>query len=100
MFTRVKVHRDFHAGVTRSVDSAPREYLGCLDARADSALVKLLHHGVLVKTLLRLRCEDECLSGPPRRGFPPSRQRDHQDCVVATLDALLIPAGSGGNDHG
>jgi hypothetical protein len=58
MFTRVKVHRDFHVGVTRSVDSAPKEYLDCLDARADSALVKLFDHGVLVKTHPRLRCGD------------------------------------------
>jgi len=56
MFTRVKVHRDFHVGVTRSVDSAPKEYLDCLDTLAER--------------------------------FQPSRQRDHQDCVVATLDAL------------
>ena len=42
VFARVKVHRDFHVEVGRSLYSAPKEYLGChLDARADSALVKL-----------------------------------------------------------
>jgi hypothetical protein len=50
-FARVKVHRDFHIEIGRALYSAPQEYLGChLDARADSALVKLFHRGVLVKT--------------------------------------------------
>jgi Mu transposase-like protein len=51
VFARVKVHRDFHVEVARSLYSAPKEYLGChLDARADSALVKLYCRGQLVKT--------------------------------------------------
>jgi transposase len=51
VFAKVKVHRDFHVEVGRALYSAPKEYLGChLDARADSALVKLFHHGQLVKT--------------------------------------------------
>jgi transposase len=51
VFTTVKVHRDFHVEVARSLYSAPQQYLGRhLDARADSALVKLYHRGVLVKT--------------------------------------------------
>jgi transposase len=51
VFTPVKVHRDFHVEVGRALYSAPKEYLGChLDARADSALVKLFHRGQLVKT--------------------------------------------------
>jgi hypothetical protein len=38
VFARVKVHRDFHVEVGRSLYSAPKEYLGArLDARADSA---------------------------------------------------------------
>ncbi len=50
VFSRVKVHRDFHVEIGRALYSAPKEYLGChLDARADSALVKLFHHGQLVK---------------------------------------------------
>src|SRR5580704_13067747 len=50
VFTTVKVHRDFHVEVGRALYSAPKEYLGCrLDARADSALVKLFHRGALVK---------------------------------------------------
>jgi transposase len=51
VFATVKVHRDFHVEVGRALYSAPKEYLGChLDARADSALVKLFHRGQLVKT--------------------------------------------------
>ena len=50
VFTRVKVHRDLHVEVARSLYSAPKEYLGSyLDARADSVLVRLYHRGVLVK---------------------------------------------------
>jgi transposase len=51
VFAEVKVHRDFHVEVGRALYSVPREYLGChLDARADSALVRLYSHGRLVKT--------------------------------------------------
>jgi transposase len=51
VFATVKVHRDFHVEVGRALYSAPKEYLGChLDARADSALVKLFHRGQLIKT--------------------------------------------------
>ena len=50
VFTTVKVHRDFHVEVARSLYSAPQQYLGRhLDARADGQLVKLFHRGVLVK---------------------------------------------------
>jgi len=50
VFAKVKVHRDFHVEIGRALYSAPKEYLGCyLDARADSVLVKLFHHGQLVK---------------------------------------------------
>jgi hypothetical protein len=51
VFTSVKVHRDFHVEIARSLYSVPKEYLGRrLDARADSCLVKLFHRGQLVKT--------------------------------------------------
>jgi Mu transposase, C-terminal domain len=40
-----------HAGIGRALYSAPQQYPGAhLDARADSALVKLFHRGQLVKT--------------------------------------------------
>jgi transposase len=51
VFTRVKVHRDFHVEIARSLYSAPAHLLGrYLDARADSQLVKLFAGGALVKT--------------------------------------------------
>ncbi|MFZ2750142.1 MAG: hypothetical protein WAZ15_07545, partial [Propioniciclava sp.] len=47
----VKVHRDFHVEVARSLYSVPGAYLGQqLSARADSELVKLYHRGTLIKT--------------------------------------------------
>jgi len=56
IFTRVKVHRDFHVEVARSLYSAPEHLLGqYLDARADSELVKLFAAGALVKTHPRQR---------------------------------------------
>jgi transposase len=51
VFTRVKVHRDFHVEVAKALYSLPEQYLGVhLDARADRELVKLYQRGVLVKT--------------------------------------------------
>lgn len=51
VFTRVKVHRDFHVEVARALYSVPEHLLGShLDARADSQLVKLYAGGRLVKT--------------------------------------------------
>jgi transposase len=55
VFTRVKVHRDYHVEVARALYSVPEHLLGrFLDARADSQLVKLYSTGAgggrLVKT--------------------------------------------------
>jgi hypothetical protein len=51
IFTRVKVHRDYHVEVARALYSVPEQWIGQhLDARADSALVKLYSSGKLVKT--------------------------------------------------
>jgi hypothetical protein len=45
-FTRVKVHRDYHVEVARALYSVPEQFLGShLEARADSALVKLYSVG-------------------------------------------------------
>jgi len=42
-FTRVKVHRDFHVEVAKSLYSLPAQWIGQhLDARADGELVKPL----------------------------------------------------------
>jgi transposase len=51
VFTRVKVHRDYHVEVARALYSVPEHLLGAhLDARADRELVKLYAAGRLVKT--------------------------------------------------
>jgi transposase len=55
IFTRVKVHRDYHVEVARALYSVPEHLIGShLDARADSQLVKLYATGPgggrLVKT--------------------------------------------------
>lgn len=51
VFTRVKVHRDFHVEVARALYSLPAQWIGqYLEARADSQLVKLFCRGQLVKT--------------------------------------------------
>jgi hypothetical protein len=56
VFTRVKVHRDFHVEVARALYSLPQQWIGhYLDARADSELVKLYARGQLVKTHPRQR---------------------------------------------
>jgi transposase len=101
VFARVKVHRDFHIEVGRALYSAPKEYLGChLDARADSALVKLFHRGQLVKVHPRQQ--------PGRRSTDPAdlpaekttyamrdvaslaaAARRHGDAIGAYADQLL-----------
>ena len=101
VFARVKVHRDFHVEVGRALYSAPKEYLGChLDARADSALVKLFHRGQLVKAHPRQQ--------PGRRSTDPAdlpagkttyamrdiaslarAARRHGDAIGAYADQLL-----------
>ena len=66
IFTKVKVHRDFHVEVAKSLYSVPEQFLGQhLDARANSQLVKLYQRGVLVKTHPRQR--------------PGARSTDRQD---------------------
>ncbi len=46
VFTRVKVHRDFHVEVAKALYSVPEAHLGrFLEARADSELVKLYSTG-------------------------------------------------------
>ena len=80
----VKVHRDFHVEIARSLYSAPKEYLGCrLDARADSALVKLYHRGQLVKTHPRAE--------PGRRVTDPADLPEHKT-VYAMRDVASLAA--------
>ncbi len=78
--------------------SAPKQYcLGCLDARRPApALGKLSRHGVLVKAPPAPAVGRQIPDRPAAPGSRLSRQRDHQDCVAAASDALLIPAGKVG----
>ncbi|HZC99864.1 MAG TPA: hypothetical protein VFA46_06635 [Actinomycetes bacterium] len=56
IFATVKVHRDHHVEVAKALYSVPSALLGQqLQARADTALVKLFHHGQLVKVHPRQR---------------------------------------------
>ena len=51
-----KVHRDHHVEAARAQDSVPGSLIGArLDVRADSRLVRIWHHGQLVKTHPRQR---------------------------------------------
>jgi len=51
VFTKVKVHRDYHVEVAKALYSIPEQWIGQhLEARADSELVKLYSGGKLVKT--------------------------------------------------
>jgi hypothetical protein len=51
VFTRVKVHRDYHVEVARALYSVPEHLIGTyLDARADRELVRFHSGGKLVKT--------------------------------------------------
>ena len=56
IFKTVKVHRDYHIEIGKALYSVPKDYIGqSLDARADSALVKLYYQGQLVKVHPRQR---------------------------------------------
>jgi transposase len=56
LYSHPKVHRDGHVEVARSIYSVPYRLRGAiLDARADSAVVKLYHRGQLVKVHPRQR---------------------------------------------
>jgi hypothetical protein len=47
----VTVHRDHHVEIAKALYSVPTDWIGArLDARADTALVKLFHRGRLIKT--------------------------------------------------
>jgi len=92
LFTRVKVHRDFHVEVARSLYSAPEQYLGChLDARADSALVKLYHRGVLVKAHPRQQ--------PGKRSTDPADLPEHKTAYAMRDVKHLAAAARGHGEH-
>ena len=86
IFTRVKVHRDFHIEVGKALYSAPKAYIGAhVDVRADSALVKLFHHGQLVKVHPRQR--------PGGRVTDPEDLPEHKaGYALRDLDRLVAAA--------
>ena len=94
VFKTVKVHRDFHVEVGKALYSVPKAYIGAhLDVRADSALVKLFHHGQLIKVHPRQR--------------PGGRWTDPEDLPAAKvgyamrdLDRLIAAARRHGPDVG
>lgn len=89
LFATVKVHRDFHIEIGRSLYSAPKEYLGCrLDARADSALVKLYHRGQVVKVHPRAE--------PGSRVTDPADLPAHKS-VYAMRDVVSLAAAARGH---
>jgi hypothetical protein len=94
IFTRVKVHRDFHVEVGKALYSAPRAYLGAhLDVRADSALVKLFCRGQLIKIHPRQR--------PGGRVTDPEDLPEHKaGYALRDLDRLVAAAGKHGPEVG
>jgi transposase len=94
IFTRVKVHRDFHVEVGKALYSAPKAYLGQpLDVRADSALVKLFHQGQLVKVHPRQR--------PGGRATDPEDLPEHKaGYALRDLDRLVDSARRHGPEVG
>jgi Mu transposase-like protein len=92
VFTKVKVHRDFHVEVARSLYSAPKEYLGqYLDARADSALVRLYHRGQLVKAHPRQQ--------PGKRSTDPADLPEHKAGYAMRDIEHLAAAARGHGEH-
>ena len=94
IFTRVKVHRDFHIEVGKALYWAPKHYIGQhLDVRAACALVKLFHRGQLVKTHPRQR--------PGGRGSDPDDLPEHKaGYALRDLDQLVTTAGKHGPEVG
>lgn len=94
VFTKVKVHRDFHVEIARALYSVPSHYIGQqLDARADSALVKLFHRGKLVKIHPRQR--------PGGRWTDPADLPEHTaPYATRDLDSLVRSAHRHGENVG
>jgi transposase len=94
VFKTCKVHRDFHLEVGKALYSVPKAYIGAyLDVRADSSLVKLFHHGRLIKVHPRQR--------------PGGRWTDPDDLpaekvgyAMRDLDRLVAAARRHGDDVG
>jgi transposase len=64
LYASPKVHRDYHIEVDKALYSVPAPFIGLnVKIRADRHLVRIYHHGVLIKTHPRTapgkRCTDE-----------------------------------------
>lgn len=94
IFTRVKVHRDFHIEVGKALYSAPKHYIGQhVDVRADSALVKLFHQGQLLKVHPRQQ--------PGGRATDPEDLPEHKaGYALRDLDHLVAAARKHGPEVG
>jgi transposase len=93
VFSRVKVHRDYHVEVAKALYSIPEAFLGRhLDARADSELVKLYSTGAgggrLVKTHPR--------QPPGGRSTDPADLPEHK-AGYATRDLTRLIAACAGH---
>jgi transposase len=90
----VKVHRDFHIEIGKSLYSVPGDYIGAqLDARADSQLVKLFHRGQLIKTHPR-----QPAGG--RRTDPADLPAERVGYAMRDLDRLRATAAGHGENIG
>jgi transposase len=94
IFKTVKVHRDYHIEIGKALYSAPKDYIGqSLDARADSALVKLYYQGQLVKVHPRQR--------PGGRWTDPDDlPQEKVGYAMRDLDRLVAAARRHGEDVG
>ena len=75
-YAQPKVHRDFHIEVDRALYSVPAAFIGQrVKVRADRHLVRIYHHGVLIKTHPRKgpdgRSTDETDLPPEKAAYAP-----------------------------
>lgn len=98
VFTRVKVHRDFHVEVSKALYSVPEHLLGSyLDARADSELVKLYSTGSGAGRLVKTHPRQ-----PPggRSTDPEDLPREKAGYAMRDLTRLIATSASHGENIG
>ncbi|MGQ0669452.1 MAG: IS21 family transposase [Actinomycetota bacterium] len=91
-YAEPKVHRDYHIEVDKALYSVPAAYIGLhVKVRADRHLVRVYHHGVLIKTHPRTRpggrSTDEA-DLPPEKA---ARQIGTEDFEEARQDIEQLP---------
>jgi transposase len=93
-YAEPKVHRDYHIEVERALYSVPAAFIGArVKVRADAHLVRIFHHGVLIKTHPRT---------PPghRSTDPADLPREKAAYATRDLDRLRNTAASHGPSIG